>query len=454
MMQIRPKTDFRGRFVSGPSGFRSELQERIDRTPLVDSHEHLPDEAVRLREPKTWTHLFRFYLCDDLVSAGMDFDSVFRPGCENIEPQKLWRKIEPFWQAVKHTGYARATRLAIRELYGIEEVDETTVPHLQEAVEKSITFGFYERFLKKHANIESCQVDASPLGLSPFAETRQPALLLQDINILDFQYLAKVEEISKRVGTTVENLDDWHETIRRFFNKYGPYAVSVKSQIAYARGLDFEKVSAKTVEQVFRKKLRGEPRTEEDEKKLQNHLFWFCVEQANEHRLPVKLHTGYYVGTNGMVLSRIEKNPAQLAELCRRSPETRWVFMHLCYPYCDELIAIAKHFSNAFIQSCWSWIINPIATGNFFKRFLVTAPANKCLVFGGDYWPVECVVGHAKIARDGLCSVLYELLEEGYVNKNEVLNLVEPLLRGNARQIFQLEKKYEMAKNVPWNTDE
>ncbi|MFB3905793.1 MAG: hypothetical protein ACE15E_20280 [Acidobacteriota bacterium] len=35
---------------------------------------------------------------------------------------------------------------------------------------------------------------------------------------------------------------------------------------------------------------------------------------------------------------------------------------------------------------------------NFLKQYLVTAPANKVLTFGGDYFSVEPVVGHAALA--------------------------------------------------------
>ncbi len=47
---------------------------------------------------------------------------------------------------------------------------------------------------------------------------------------------------------------------------------------------------------------------------------------------------------------------------------------------------------------CWAWIVSPIASVNFLKQYLVTAPANKVLTFGGDYFSVEPVVGHAALA--------------------------------------------------------
>ena len=432
-----------------PSGFRAELKTLVDQTPLVDSHEHLPNEVERLNGPKSWVNLFQHYFGDDFVSAGLDHRSVFGEGGQNTEPVVLWKRLEPYWIAVKNTGYGQAARIAIRELYGIEDINENTIPKLQEAYEKFITKGFYRRCLVDHAGIESCQVDRGP-----FFETRHPRLLLHDINIVAMQNANEVQGISSRVGTTVKDLSDWHETIRLFFKKYAPYATAIKSQIAYERGIDFEKVAPEAAEEPFKKRLENQRLSGEELKRLQDHLFWFCVQQANEHALPVKLHTGYYVGTNYMPIERISKNPAQASELCRTSPETRWMFMHTCYPYGRQMISVAKHYSNANLQSCWAWIIDPIGTKNFLKEYIVTAPANKIHVFGGDYGTVENVVGHARIARNGVFAALYELVQEGYLSEKDALELVEPLLRGNARRIFQLEKKYEMAKNVPWETEE
>ena len=124
--------------------------------------------------------------------------------------------------------------------------------------------------------------------------------------------------------------------------------------------------------------------------------------------------------------------------------------MHICYPYYEELLAVAKHWTNASVDMCWSWIINPIAAKDFFKKYLVTAPANKILTFGGDYFFVEQVVGHAVIARQGIALALSELVEEAWLSLDEALELVEPIMNGNARRIFRLAEKEQSLRTAPW----
>jgi predicted TIM-barrel fold metal-dependent hydrolase len=124
--------------------------------------------------------------------------------------------------------------------------------------------------------------------------------------------------------------------------------------------------------------------------------------------------------------------------------------MHICYPYYEELISVAKQHTNAYVDMCWSWIINPVAAADFLKKYLVTAPANKVLTFGGDYIPVEPVLGHATIARRGIALALTELVEEGWLSLPDALDLADPIMHNNARQIFNLKDKTIALKHAPW----
>ena len=186
-----------------------------------------------------------------------------------------------------------------------------------------------------------------------------------------------------------------------WFDRYAKYAVAVKSQDAYRRDIDYARVPAEKAEPVFKRVLQKDSVSAEERKLLEDHLFWYAVDQATHHDLPVKLHTGYYAGCNSMPLARLRGNAGSACELCRLGPRTTFVFMHICYPYYEELLAVAKQWANAHVDMCWSWIINPLAAKDYLKKHIVTAPVNKLLPFGGDYIPVEPVLGHAVIAQTG-----------------------------------------------------
>lgn len=99
---------------------------------------------------------------------------------------------------------------------------------------------------------------------------------------------------------------------------------------------------------------------------------------------------------------------------------------------------------------CWAWIISPVAGVNFLKQYLVTAPTNKVLTFGGDYIPVEPVIGHVELARRGIAQALSGLVNEGWLTLDSAVSSVEEIMRGNAHRIFNLAEKTGRLQNPPW----
>jgi predicted TIM-barrel fold metal-dependent hydrolase len=440
--------------ASASSEARKLISERVLQAPLIDTHEHLIEEKDRLHtapHPRVpcddWAVLFSHYLNSDFLTAGMPKADMGRFLSPEVEPLAKWKLIAPYWPAVKNTGYAQAVRISIRELYGVEELSAESIAKVQAGYEQERRAGFYKRILQERAKIESCQVNS--LTGEPFRQSDMPAFLMQDLSIVG---MFAGPEIKKHAaaGIEVKTLADWHGVIRWWFDRYAKYAVAAKSQQAYSRDIDYARVPAEQAEPIFKKVVQKEPVTAQERKLLEDHLFWQAVDQATAHDLPVKLHTGYYAGQDSMPLSRLRLNAGSAAELCRLSPDTKFVFMHLCYPYYEELLALTKQWTNAHVDMCWSWIINPAAAKDYLKKHIVTAPINKLLPFGGDYIPVEPVLGHALMARRGIAQALSELVEEGWLKLADALDLVDPILHQNARRLFRLAQKTEALHQADW----
>ena len=181
----------------------------------------------------------------------MPRDALSRFYSENVPPAEKWKLIEPFWPAVKNTGYARAARIAMHELYGVEELSAGTVEKVREGYELQRKKGFYRHILCDLAGIESCQVNC--LG-EPFKESQSPTLLMQDLSIVGMFAGPDLEGFGQPAGIQASNLADWHRVIDWWFDKYSRYAVAVKSQHAYSRDIDYRQVPAEKVEKIFKKR--------------------------------------------------------------------------------------------------------------------------------------------------------------------------------------------------------
>ena len=289
-----------------PTDLRRRVFSKVWSTPLIDTHEHLCDEQDRLPPGSAnmgaddWTVVLSGYLSSDLLTAGMPGDVHKKFYSKGLSPVEKWKLLEPFWLAVKNTGYGQAVRISLRQLYGVEDLSASTVEKVQAGYENMRQPGFYRRILCDLGNIESCQVNAYP-----FRESKMPTLLMQDLSIVGMFAGPDLSKFGKPTGIAVAELSDWHKVIDWWFNKYGRYAVAVKCTNAYNRDIDYEQTPAEKVAEVFKKKVNGHPIGPDDQKALEDHLFWYAVQKATENNLPVKLHTGYYTEQNRMPLSRL-----------------------------------------------------------------------------------------------------------------------------------------------------
>ncbi|MBN2314084.1 MAG: amidohydrolase family protein [Sedimentisphaerales bacterium] len=444
-----------GKELDNQSDIRKTIFAKVFSTPLIDTHEHLIEEHDRLKgkhrriQSDDWTLLLSHYLNSDLLTSGMPGDEYNKFFSRDIAPMDKWNILAPYWPAVRNTGYGMAVETAIQQLYDVPELSQDTIGKVVAGYEKVRRKGFYKEILCEKSGIESCQVNA--LG-EPFRKSELPTLLMQDISIVGMFAGPNINAYAKPAGIDVKALTDWYRVIDWWFETYGPYAVAVKSQNAYSRDIDYEKVPTEIAEPVFQKRLSGEKLNSQERKQLEDHLFWYAVKAATKANLPVKLHTGYYAGQNSMPLSRLIRNAGSATDLCKTAPKARFVFMHICYPYYEEILSVAKQYTNAYIDMCWSWIINPIAAKDFLKKYLVTAPTNKIVTFGGDYIPVEPVLGHAVIARRGIALALSELVEEGWLSLDRAIELTDPIMHDNARTIFNLAEKTQKLEKVHWST--
>lgn len=416
-----------------------KISEQIGKIQFIDTHEHLIDESERLDCIKPfiqcddWTTILGLYTKFDFVSSGMLQKEVDSISSQEISPIEKWKIIQPYWGLIKHTGYGQVISHTINDLYDISELNEKIIPKLQERYVSYRKKGFYKETLRR-ANIKSCIVN--PSG-RPFKETELPDLLHQDINASGMIRM-DVEQMNENILSKISNLADWLEIINWWFNKYSNVAVGVKIGLAYFRRLDFEKTDIEIAASLFSKKFSGQGLTENEEKKLQDYLFWYVVDLATKNKLPVKLHTGHQAMNNFMNLKNVMFNPADCANLCRLSPDTKFIFFHISYPYYEPMISLTKHYSNAIIDMCWSWTMNPITSIEFLKKYIMTSPINKLMVFGGDDLYIENLIGHSKLARKGISLALSELINDKWISEKDAIEIAEKIMWKNAEEIYEI----------------
>ncbi len=419
-----------------------EVRDAIDTLRIVDTHEHLDEEATRLRQPNNLTRLFKFYAFDDVATAGLSPEAQQRFYDPEVSGQEQWKLIRSIWPFVRHTGYCQAIRLSIKELYGIDDLRDDTIEPLLERIARRNRPGVLRWILEDVCGIECCLVnaiDAPPGDLC--RTTAHPGLFLFDLGVAPLcANDLKVEPYEKFSGIACHNLADWKRILDFYFTRWGGQVVAIKNQCAYWRTLKFDDVPESEAAPLFEKwLLRKEAVTGAERKAVQDFNFHYCIRRAIDLNLPVKIHTGYHAGQGYMDMSLFQ--PKDLANLFRQYPRARFDLFHIGYPEHLDVVALVKQYGNVWADLCWTWIIDPQASLQFVRHALSALPSNKMFGFGGDYGFADVAYGHSRIARDGIALALSEAVREGRLTRADAKAVARRWLRENAMEFYRIQEK-------------
>ena len=421
----------------------SNLKEIISETHFQDTHEHLPPEIRRIEDKKLgnldFSYLFSHYLDSDLLSAGMaqrDYDGFFGSEVNSLEK---WNLISTYYQHTRGTGYGQCLRKSLKMLWDIDDIDASNCNEITQLLNEHVKPGFYRDILQKKTLIEHVQINSLDFDEVYRDDQADSDLFSHDFGTLKISTQWDIDVLAHILGSEITSLTDAHDAIVAALSRWGKIAISIKDPCAYWRDLDFHAVSDGDASRIMTRYLLNKDSVSTEEyNAVGNNLFRYALKESEKYNLPVKIHTGYIAGANHMNLHRVKKNLEHLQTVISDFPNIRFVLMHITYPLQNELLAMAKHFSNVYVDMCWSWIIDPITSTEFLSKFLVTVPHNKIFTFGGDFIPVELIPGHAQMAREGIARSIDQLLRDDYIQRNEVQALIAKLMNGNASKFFDL----------------
>jgi uncharacterized protein len=416
----------------------TDLAQHIQATPLIDTHEHLRKESEYLDSgPDILQDLFDNYIAADLVVASATPEAVQRL-LDRSDPDLRARfaGVREAWERCRHTGYGEAVRMIARRVYDMDEITPELIEAAAPRAEAARRAGERLRILKEVGNLAHVQIDDFVWPCLP--DPSGPEFFLYDLSWFQFcQGEVDAPAIYAEVGIEVDDLSSLREALAAIFAKYAPCAIAVKSQHAYTRSLYWQERDDADVAAVLEKQLTGQELTAAERQCLGDWGWARGAELAAEHNLPFKIHTGYYAGHSTMPVERIRAG--HLCALLARYPATKFVLMHIAYPYDDELVALAKHYPNVYVDMCWAWSINPFVARDFVRRMIHAVPAHKLFVFGGDTgWP-NAAVAYAAQARQWLTRALQAEVDDRLLSEREALALATRLMRTNQEQCFDIE---------------
>ena len=434
------------------------IKAEVEGISLVDTHEHIMLEAERNECAVDFSYLFAHYNSSDLISAGLSprmmeairlpmypvrVEIYKRRKVRRIipEPERLdmslderWQAMEPFWDMIRNTAYAKQTLITIRDIFGIDDLNRNTYRQLSEAIAKSRKPDWYRHVMREKANIAVSIVDWQSTDLQP--DIFVPTMRLDHfVGVLSRADLGILEGES---GITIHSLDDLVKAMRTALEGYvARGAVAVKSALAYNRVLKYDKVSRHEAEIAFNRIAShlGEGLAWLEAKPLQDYMMHQVIRAAIEVGLPIQIHTGLQEGNENIITNA---DPTHLVNLFIEYKEAKFDLFHGGYPYVHEWATLAKYFANVTADITWLPIISPEMARRLLHELIETVPGNKIMAFGGDSMTVEMAYGHAVMARQVVARVLSEKVDEGYLSEDEAVALARRMLRDNPASLYKL----------------
>jgi len=414
-----------------PSTCEQRLGEALERMEIIDAHEHLPAEEVRVQAPADVFTLFSHYTRNDLLQAGMspeDYKGLF----DRERPlEARWRTFAPYWEQVRWTCFSRPALAAAKRFYGCDDINERTYGRLSEAIAQANTPGIYDRVLRQACRIRCCLTNAydTAVACDLLRPVLWPPLMFEVRTWEDVHHPSFAREAE--IGSLDEYLD-----------AAGRYVREAKAAGAVAfkmKALPYAPPDRREAEACFERLKAGAQRelpSPGGTNPLRDYLVDEFIGLAGAAGMVVAVHTGF--------LSALEHHrPRDVTPLLLRHPEVRFDVYHVGFPRVREALVLAKCLPNVWTNFCGTYLLSERFARAALEEAVDLLPASRIIAFGGDYGspygvPVEKVYGHLAAARRTVAAVLAGRVERGQMTEDRAVALAGQWFRENPRELYRL----------------
>ncbi len=415
------------------------LAEFIARLPVVDVHEHHLPELILQREANLlqlfrqsyagWTQSRPYCL----PSESRDDDPMLAaPG------PTTWESLSPFLERSGSNSFVRNLVRAVTELHGngATEITPENWPAIDNNVRAAHKRSDWQAEILKRAGIRTVVTDAynDPL-LDPRATLGTNYRSVMRINSLALGWHPasrdhngnSAHELLARAGLSAASFDEYLVALEALVDGMPQRGqVALKNALAYDRHLDFD-----LPDETLARAAWGDPAPNASTRKAFGD---FIVERlcrlAGERDIPVQMHLG-----TGIIRG---SHPLHVAGLIERHPRTRFLLMHLAYPWSRELLGMAFVYRNIWIDLTWSFLLSPSHFKSALHEAIEILPDETRLMLGGDNWHVEETYGAIQAARCLIGEVLNEKVRDGYFTPTDARRLAARIFHQNAETFFRL----------------
>ena len=234
-------------------------------------------------------------------------------------------------------------------------------------------------------------------------------------------------ELYGQLGIQLQSFAEVKPAIRRLVETLASRnQVGIKNALAYDCDLSFDPPDERRASRAWGK---SNPSAQERKAFIDFVVDAFCAAAA-ENDVPMQMHVG---------TARLRgSSPLRVAGLIERHPGTRFLLMHLGYPWSSELLAMAFAYRNVWIDLSWSFLLSPSHFQRAFAEAIEVLPDESRMMLGGDNWHAEETFASLMQARRLIAEVLRGKVRSGYFSDRDARRLAVKIFYKNAIAFFKL----------------
>ena len=403
--------------------------------PLYDVHEHHMPETLHDREVGLLKLLEQSY-AGWTQARPYPLTPAEQPFSLPPDRPCTWEDIAPYVDGSGSNAFVTSLVSALTDLYELDHngITEDTWEELDHEIRRRHANPGWVDDVILRAGIERIITDPfsnvlldAPASLGPRYRS------VARINCLAVGWHADSHDhngnsahaIAAALGAHVDSFDDYLAFLEQFVDTlHDRNQVALKNALAYDRDLRFDEPDEGLARSAF-----GKPRPSFIERKAFGD---FVVDRlcalAGERDVPVQMHLG-------TALIR-GSHPMHVAGLVERHPGTRFLLMHLGYPWSRDLLGMAFVYRNIWLDLTWSFLLSPSHFKCALHEAIEILPDESRLMLGGDAWHVEESYGALALGRRLIGEVLHERMEARFLGEEGSRRLARRILHENARTFF------------------
>lgn len=415
----------------------ASIREFVEACEVVDVHEHHMPQITLAREVnllRLFRQSYAAWTTDVLPSEPKATGDIVSTA---LEPT-TWEALSPYLDRCYPNAFVRNLVGGISQLYQVGEdgITRENWEAIDLAVRSRHTELEWPREVVRLAGIKRIVTDSflDPVSdLRPQLGNRYEAVLR--INAFAFGWHPEsvdhngnsAHSMLARLGMQVSTFDDYCAAIRELVaGCRGRHQVALKNALAYDRDVNFDEPD----EELARRAWGQISPSAAERKAFGDFIVDLFCRLAGEMDLPVQTHLGTAILKGS--------HPLRMAGLIERHPRTRFLLMHLAYPWSRDLLGMAFVYRNVWLDLCWSFLLSPSHFKLALHEAIEVLPDHSRMMIGGDCVHVEESYGAIKSARRLIGDVLSEKVADHYFHLRDAERLATRILSENATDFFGL----------------